>query len=226
MIDSETVGAEWLDLLAGDLGTPPRSAEVAEVLSDTSAEPYLNALAARHLRAFGRRRRGSRFWVRSEWGKTDICYGVASGTFVSWDDAWQLGVTGDLGQIEAKLLYAHYTRAQRAERLGKLASQLDARARKDRKLRDAAHAAAQSYHGLVWLFAHGSDTSSPDDASKEVLDAQASVLSEARDLGLPAPKQARGQPFRSVFTENLGDLWPNVTGNYIGRLSVALLGPD
>lgn len=87
-----------------------RSEETIEIVTDAAAELYLNCLTAQHLRLYGRTHGPEKLWARREWGLTDISFGKATRNFTdtvkAWDSAWKKGLTGDLGQIEAKLVYS------------------------------------------------------------------------------------------------------------------------
>lgn len=186
--------------------TDNRAAEIVEVLSDSSNEQYLNAITAMHLRAFGRRACGDRFWARSEWAKTDTSYGVAKGPFDDWEQAWSTGITGDLGQIEAKLVYEHFTEAAKLAKVQELARQLEQRRRRDRW-------PGQQYHGIIWLMQHGASAADmgdePSKATQTAVDA-----GRATDLLVV-------DGWTRVACADLGALWPTVP-NYIGGLWACL----
>jgi hypothetical protein len=117
---SAIVNEPWIEALVKSMSVGDRALEVAEVLSDVSGEQYLNALTARSLRGFWRSRGRASFWARCEWAKTDISYGEATARFDNWDAAWRAGESGDLGQIEAKVIYSHHGAASRASTLAAL----------------------------------------------------------------------------------------------------------
>jgi hypothetical protein len=190
---------------------------VLETLSDASSEQFLNPLVAIHLRKWGQAKFGPSptgdlpgwFWVRSEWGKVDISYGIApkafSGGLQGWDAARHRGNTGDRGQLEVKVCYSHLY----AGRMLKLGSQL--------LMRREAHQAsgsdrpAQAYHGLVWLF---------DDGRVRGELAEAAILTEATAAGLTC----RTGFVRVVRNASLGQLWPSLGGeHYACSLWMALM---
>ncbi|MBN1205454.1 MAG: hypothetical protein JXB05_11075 [Myxococcaceae bacterium] len=118
--------SSFCDWLAVDRGR-----EVLEVLSDAAQELYVNALAAHHLRHYGRRHtalkdppRGQLFWARCEWGKTDICCGIAREPIEDWDSDYKRNATGDLALIEAKVIYKHYSPSIKSAKVQELASKL------------------------------------------------------------------------------------------------------
>jgi hypothetical protein len=159
----------WVDALAApstDARWPsPLRRLVAEALSDAAAEQFLNPLVAQHLRRYGASVAEASstdrvFWVRSEWEKVDLSYGFArpfEGSSAAWDRAWRDGVTGDVGQCEVKVIYAHQPQGM----MKTLAGQLEERRAKD-VARAAPDAAKLRYHGLVWLFEHGDGAGLPE----------------------------------------------------------------
>ncbi|MCC6993525.1 MAG: hypothetical protein IT370_02735 [Deltaproteobacteria bacterium] len=189
---------------------------VLEALSDAGAEQFLNPLVASHLRAFGSKLArttppSSWFWVRSEWSKVDISYGLAQTPFAGrsggWEKQWRAGDTGDLGQCEVKVCYTH----QYEGRLPVLQGQLRSRRASDRHLK-APGFDQQRYHGLVWLFQH--------EGVDELEEAGEQLLKEARDLRL---KVLRGFSFPRD-ADNLGRLWPSCEGrDYKCGMSLALV---
>jgi hypothetical protein len=198
------IQAWWTDFsrhLADD-----RAAEIVEVLSDSSNEQYLNAITAKHLRAFGRRACGDRFWARSEWAKTDISYGVAKGPFDDWERAWSAGTTGDVGQIEAKLVYEHFTEATKLAKVQELSRQLEQRRKRDRW-------PGQQYHGIVWVMQHGSlplgEVQEPSPETVAALDA-----GRALDLVIV-------DGWRQMAQRELPGMWPTAP-QYVGVLWACL----
>ena len=193
----------------------PLRETVLEALSDSSAEQCLSPLLARHMRRFGRRyfeASGLWFWVRSEWEKVDLCYGLApSAGFPNWNwnTAWTAGHTGDLGQIEAKVLYAHYGESLISDRLKVLGDQL--RARRDYGAKTAT-TRPQDVHGLVWLMQHRADTSFEAIARK--------VEHIAGDAQLVLVRA-----FDTVGADqNLGRLWPSMgNADYDCAVTLALV---
>ena len=197
----------------GAVWPPSTRRAVLEALSDASAEQFLNPLVASHLRRFGALHARlvapeRMFWVRSEWEKVDISYGLATPFRPgprAWDNAWASGATGDIGQCEVKVCYTHLY----AGKMKRLAGQLEVRRERD-YVRKAPTLPHIRYHGLVWLFEHGGATT-----LQRVGD---ELLEEATSLGLVA---------RRTFTypsspDDLGRLWPYPDGNSCG-LTLALL---
>jgi hypothetical protein len=209
---------EWVAALAAPASTDaqrwpsPLRRLVAEALSDAAAEQFLNPLVAQHLRRYGASVAGAstdrQFWVRSEWDKVDLSYGFArpfEGSVGAWDRAWREGATGDVGQCEVKVIYAHRPQGV----MKTLAGQLE-----ERRARDVSYAAPDAaklrYHGLVWLFEHGDGT-----ALGDLIDR---VKEEAVALNLAHVAEA------PVMVDDLGMLWPSTGGNpYRCAMSVALL---
>ncbi len=188
---------------------------VLEALSDAGAEQFLNPLVASHLRSFGSRIAStsapeSWFWVRSEWEKVDISYGLAprrfSGESRGWERAWLSGATGDLGQCEVKVCYTHHY----AGKMGVLRGQLEER--RERDVRRRPHFERQRYHGLIWLFQH--------EGVGELRHVGDRLLKEAEDLRLKVL-----HPFLiPSAADNLGRLWPSCEKqNYECGLSLALV---
>lgn len=197
----------------------PLRETVLEALSDSSAEQCLSPLIARHMRRFGRKyfqASGLWFWVRSEWGKVDLCYGLAPATGLptwNWNAAWKTGDTGDLGQIEAKVLYANYSDSQHLERLRVLAAQLHERkAYLDKNATNTATTRPQEIYGLIWLMQHTAEASFESIARK--------VEDHARGTGLVVVR-----PFDTVGADqNLGRLWPSVgDADYNCAMTLALV---
>ena len=187
---------------------------VLEALSDSSAELFLNPLMASHLRHFGRHLARQHapekwFWVRSEWDKTDLAYGLATpfdAAHHGWERAWSSGITGDLGQIEAKVCYTHFDAGQ----IGTLAKQLRTRKNRDRQ-NNVPHRHRQCYHGVVWLFQH---------TGVDGISGQSERLTrDACDLGLTLRR-----PFGTADAAvHLGRLWPSQSGkDYFCGVSLAL----
>lgn len=187
---------------------------ILEALSDASSEQFLNPLVASHLRHFGRRLADQHvkerwFWVRSEWTKVDLSYGLAENFDIhrhgAWDRQWATGGTGDLGQCEVKVCYAHLY----ADKIETLAAQLVERRARDRR-GHAPDAEKQTYHGVIWLFEHGD--------ANEIRRVGAHLEDEARRWGL-----AVRRPFQhSDELDDLGTLWPHPDG-YRCRLAIALV---
>ena len=147
---------DWYRAFLQWLRQPEHTTEIIEVLSDCSSELFLNALTARHIRLYGRERGIARLWARCEWAKTDISFGVATQAFNEWEGAWTRKETGDIGQIEAKLVYHGYQPGKRLAMARKLRDELRRRRKADR---DAGRQ-GQCYLGLVWFYRytyHGED---------------------------------------------------------------------
>jgi hypothetical protein len=186
-----------------------------EALSDSAPEQYINPILASSLRHFGQRLAMKEaaeqcFWVRSEWEKVDISYGLAEPFDVGaegWDTPWWDGVTGDLGTIEVKVCYDGHHRG----RATILADQLRVRCRRETK-RKRNNVAAQSFHGLIWLFQHrGVD---------RLVTAADAVQEEASGAGLKIVR-----PFQvPEAADNLGNIWPSLNGEpYSCGVSLALV---
>jgi len=108
----------------------PAGRMMLEILTDAASELFCSAILAAHLRRFGAQRFASnKFWVRCEWAKFDLSYGIARETFSDWDKAWARGITGDLGTIEVKVIYKHYAESKYLAKVADLAAQLQARRR-------------------------------------------------------------------------------------------------
>lgn len=211
----------WFAKFGQDLESTPPGPEDAwpttplrmlvEALSDASAEQFLNPLVAMHLRRFGSawaRRAGDAgkvFWVRGEWEKVDLSYGLAAPfNHEDWDRAWCDGATGDLGQIETKVCYTHLTPP-----IGTLVDQIVERRDRDRKLhKQWKRATAQQFHALVALFGH-SGTAGLDDLEEKARSYR--QLSQV------------GEFTRFSEPQNLGRLWPTRSAkNYQCRVSLGL----
>lgn len=185
-----------------------RGSEMLEVLSDVASELYCNALVALHLRRYGRSLGRRLWWARCEWEKVDISFGDARHRFDNWNAAWAQGVTGDEGQIEAKVLYWDYDRAKKIGILKELRKQLYTRRRKDIKRGRY----GQQYLGLVWLVSY--EDESPRAPSE--LRAQRSSYKEwaemLADNGLswrevPVDRLS-GALFDHVKTLDMNEIWP------------------
>lgn len=211
-----TFVSEWFEEMVTWFREPTRAAELIEVLSDTSNEWYVNALTARHLRAYGQQRDHD-FWVRSEWSGTDISYGSIVSPFLHWDRAWWNGQTGDLGQTEVKALYTHYARSQVSDRISRLAAQLYERRKNDVASKCAKFASRQAYHGLVWIHRHGSPN---DECSTSDLQTLMALVDE--ELSPLTDFTWAGDSIH-VARNNLGRLWPHLDREYVGDLWVRLL---
>lgn len=138
---------EWFRTLCADLYDPTAVIKVfggnrigsgmLEVLTDASNELFAAGIIAAHLRRFGAAHHpqvaNGHFWVRSEWAKFDMCYGIATARFRDWNLAWDNGVTGDCGIIELKVIYSHYDDSKKAEKMDELSRQLKARQEAVRK---------------------------------------------------------------------------------------------
>lgn len=218
----------WFDALRADLGKPsthdaawPPTVRrfILEALSDAAAEQFLNPIVANHLRLFGGNvveKHGMSpermFWVRSEWEKIDLSYGLAlpfTPTSVGWEQAWRAGTSGELGQVEAKVCYAHLRTADLKGQIKKLSRQLKARRAYD-LWQKSPHREKLRYHGLVWLFQHG--------GVDELEDVGEMLLEDVEDLGLTVSRKF------DVPTppDDLGRLWP-AKASYQCGLSVALV---
>lgn len=188
-----------------------RGPEALEVQTDCANELYLNALIAMHLRRYGRARGFRGWWARCEWAKVDISFGAAETTFDDWDAAWNQGITGDIGQIEAKVLYSHFARSQRTERLEALTRQLKERRGKDE---DEGHRHGQLYLGLIWMVSY--EAPEQDSALLAALRADRTSrqawteLFAATDLMPRDPPVERPESaaFDLVTTLEMRSLWP------------------
>lgn len=83
-----------------------RGREFTEIASDCAREELFNSHAAWHMRAFARQF-APLFWARCEWDYVDVTFGVAPARFDDWERAWRDRREGELGIIEAKLIYEH-----------------------------------------------------------------------------------------------------------------------
>lgn len=193
----------WLEVLGPPMETadetwpPPLRRLVTEVASDASPEQFLNPLTAAHLRRHGRKlaqdlELSRQFWVRSEWEKVDLSYGLA-GAFSdnNWDRAWSDHETGDLGQCEVKVCYTH----QYKGKVAILADQLTERHKRD-QLRKAPGRAFQRYHGLIWLFQLDGIDKMAEVGGEIEAETGRHGLTVVRSFNLPAR------------ADNLGALWP------------------
>jgi hypothetical protein len=95
-----TVLTDWFATLPADLAkradAPNMDATLGtllvEVLSDSCNELFCAGLLATRLRRFGAARCAKgHFWVRSEWCKFDLSYGLAPTRFSDWNAAWVSG---------------------------------------------------------------------------------------------------------------------------------------
>ena len=225
----EIVIEDWFRDFVAAMKVPPKGdpegtwtpiAKLAiEALSDASAEQLLNPIAASHLRHYGQERyghaeegfKGPWFWVRSEWCKVDISYGVANEAFKGgntgrgWDVAWSQKATGDLGLIEAKVCYSHL---DIPSRVGGLAAQL-----KDRRSDNVDFGMVnQRYLGIIWCVQHGERT-------------DANVLLDTASDAMKANGLVIRAPFQPIATNvNLGYLWPSLGAvkPYYSNVDVAL----
>lgn len=207
---------DWFDRFCSDIDSPsPIRRLVLEALSDAGAEQFLNPLAASNLRRYGAAIAAGTdpdllFWVRSEWEKVDLCYGLAvpfEPTRRGWNSAWEQGKTGDLGQCEAKVCYTHIP----AGKVEELAGQLRQRRQRD-QVRRSPGLEHLRYHGIVWLFQHAGVDAMPDVCRE--------LESRAETLGLTVLR-----PFRAPATpEDLGRIWPSATNSsYSCGMAMALL---
>lgn len=187
-----------------------------EALSDASAEQFLNPLVASDLRKFGRdlasRCAPERvFWVRSEWDKVDLSYGLAEPfelTHAGWQTARKSGTAGELGKCEVKVCYAHFY----AGKIKCLEKQLRQRERASMQQSSAYGTPAQGlrYYGLVWLFEHG--------GAKNLKRVGKLLEEEASGLGL-----AVRHGFCDPAVRDLGRIWPSSDGStYQCSISAAL----
>lgn len=220
--------ADWFVAWRKALGNPARFAHGAEwqldlrhlvvsALSDASAEQLLNPLVASHLRHYGARwaiengYQDKTFWVRSEWAKVDLSYGLAEpfdGPSRDWDKAWLDKKTGDFGQCEVKVIYAHYSDSVKTTVLEKLANQLQARREYDQN-RDRL---TQQYFGLIWMFEHKNE---PGNRTLE------SIRLQTR---LPDTLELIGGPTPPADNDILIGTWPDAAGKqYEARLDLALV---
>lgn len=218
--------SDWFDAFVSNAATSKeRQLDLVEVLADSANELYVNAVAAMHLRRWGRdwadkTRPGAFFWVRTEWEKVDLSYGLAPERFDDWNKAWPMK-TGDLGQIESKLVYDHFSESENAGRVAELRRQIDERRARDesreKSLRLPGHASRQRYHGLIWFFegANGSHQATDLPTMERSLD---------RQFG-------RAPRFRTIVEveRELDGLWPLTShaSSYRPRLHVAFVeGPQ
>lgn len=206
----------WRDAL--DAQSTIRSL-VLEALSDASAEQFLNPLVANSLRHFGgelaaRLAPKRVFWVRSEWEKVDLSYGLAEPfkpTTSGWELAWRAGKTGDLGQCEVKVCHTNLRAGRLKTRLKTLAGQLEDRRDRDRAREAPGHTQLR-YHGLVWLFQHG--------GTSDIQGVGRQLEREAAALGL----KVRRKFFTPTRADNLGRIWPSADGStYRCGMSLALM---
>lgn len=137
----------WFDSFV--LWIRDRRIEVIDILSDCAAERYLNCLTAYHLRLYGRTQSIEGLWARCEWNNTDISIGVANKPLYNengiWNKAWEMRTTGDLSQIECKLLYAHQGATKCLDAIQKLGDQLTTRRAVDHEYEHF----DQRYYGMV-----------------------------------------------------------------------------
>jgi hypothetical protein len=227
--------ADWFVAWRKALGNPARFAHGAEwqldlrhqvvsALSDASAEQLLNPLVASHLRHYGARwaiengYKEKTFWVRSEWAKADLSYGLAEpfdGPSRDWDKAWLDGKTGDVGQCEVKVLYAHYGESKVEHKLKKLEWQLKTRRDVDRTWQKRTpqvlqHLFDQQYHGLIWMFEHKNEPGTLE-----------SIQLQTR---LPDTLELIGGPTPPADSDILIGTWPDAAGKqYAARLDLALV---
>ena len=87
-----------------------RGRELTEIASDCAREELFNSYAAWHMRDFARGA-APLFWARCEWDHIDITFGVAPARFAAWERAWANQQEGELGIVEAKLIYEHTNNA-------------------------------------------------------------------------------------------------------------------
>ena len=135
------------------------------------------------------------FWVRSEWEKVDLSYGLATPFDIhrlGWEKAWHQGDTGDLGQCEVKVCYTHLHEGK----IKTLAGQLEERRARDRNRRGPGSNCLR-YHGLVWLFQHGGIDRLHDIGAGLEAAAQQSGLTVRRGFGYPSGP------------DDLGRIWPS-----------------
>lgn len=199
---------EWYRAFLRWLQQPERTAELVEILSDCSSELFLNALTARHMRLYGREHGIARLWARCEWAKTDISFGVATQAFQAWDDAWQRQESGDIGQIEAKLVYDGYHPSKRRAMARTLGDELHKRREDDRK----EGRQDQRYLGLVWFYRytyHGEDwragiTKAGSDASWSKFFDKAGLKAPVSPPGLE-PEYGH---FFAAGEQDLTPVWP------------------
>ncbi|MEN9796372.1 MAG: hypothetical protein RL653_68 [Pseudomonadota bacterium] len=186
-----------------------------EALSDASAEQFLNPLVASHLRNHGGRlakavKANKVFWVRSEWEKVDLCYGLADPfkpTPEGWASSWRTGATGDLGQCEVKVCYTHLY----AGKIETLAGQLEERRERDKSY-DAPNRKRLRYHGLIWLFQHGGIDELKSIGDKLEATSVRNGLNVVRNF-VPSREQ-----------DTLGPLWPSENGEaYACGMALALV---
>lgn len=236
--------ADWFVAWRKALGNPARFAHGAEwqldlrhlvvsALSDASAEQLLNPLVASHLRHYGARwaiengYQDKTFWVRSEWAKVDLSYGLAEPfdrNLLSWNRAWLDGKTGDLGQCEVKVLYAHEYESKVKAKLKNLVEQLEKHREVDRLEQEKAphvlrHLKNQRYHGIIWMFEHQRDRkpTRKHDYSQP--------LSSLRiQEWLPRELKQVHAPQMPLKYDTLIRTWPDVDGKpYEARLDLALV---
>ena len=174
-----------------------RGHELAEMMTDCAREELLNSHAARHMRSFGRRRH-PHFWARCEWEDVDISFGQAKGKFPvtpsAWNDEWDRGNTGDLGIIEAKLVYQHLPHGKAL--IERMTQQLRQTAAK------VPERGVGAMLGMVWWLSYAGEP--PD-----------------RVLPLLTGYTPLAGGFQLVGHADTGDIWP-ITNGGRARLDVGL----
>lgn len=172
----------------------------AEMMTDSARENLLNSVTAQHMRQYGRRSMGELFWARCEWELVDISFGLAKQRFAwtpkAWNEQWDDGSAGDLGVIEAKLVYDHLPQRGQVERMG---AQLAATVERHGRERVGATL------GLIWFLSYGAA------APAQTLDAEL-----ARQSFVPV---AGGVV--DVGVVDTGAVWPIANG-VLARLHVGL----
>ena len=216
----------WFDAFVAWLGRPapggsdaPSPIEMGEflveTLSDASNELAATAVAAAHLRRYGRSRFESiptprLFWSRSEWGKWDLTYGVADRRFADWDVAWSADDVGEMGVMEAKVVYRHFATSKRRALAGVLANQLAEREESYRKERGRERTSRFALHGLVFVYSQA-----PGDESEPTFEEE-----EMRKLGLRRVRKAKCS--RELTSAQFNELWPLNEVTTAGTLELML----
>ncbi|MBV6418704.1 MAG: hypothetical protein CMLOHMNK_03634 [Steroidobacteraceae bacterium] len=121
--------AQWFKEFRLHLMESPEGRSLLEALTDSANERMVCALAASHLRKFGRTE--ALFWVRTEWGKYDISWGRAKDHFQNWEQAHTAGIAGYAGVIEAKVIYGFWPPEKKQVVIAEMIRQLRARRKND-----------------------------------------------------------------------------------------------
>ncbi len=182
-----------------------------EALSDSSNELFCTAILARHMRRYAAKQTLERFWVRCEWTKFDLSYGVATEPFSDWNEAWNRGITGDLGTIEVKVIYDHYASSMIKAKINDLVSQLAARRQQVENWRRPKPISGKQkslgYHGLI-IFTGMSDAATTTLMSD--LKGKLTPIDNWRHLG-------------QIDSNELSKIWPCTNINDARKLSALLV---